>query len=136
MYKKIVVPVEMGQLEKGEKILAKAKSLLDAGGEIVLTSVAESVPAYVAVELPVDFIEQSIREAETKLRALNAKLGTDARIEVMIGSPSRQILELAEKEKADLIIIGSHRPDFTNYLIGATADRVVRHAECSVLVDR
>ena len=107
MYKKIVVPVEMGQLEKGEKILAKAKSLLDAGGEIVLTSVAESVPAYVAVELPVDFIEQSMR-----------------------------ILELAEKEKADLIIIGSHRPDFTNYLIGATADRVVRHAECSVLVDR
>ena len=136
MYKKIVVPVEMGQLEKGEKILAKAKSLLDAGGEIVLTSVAESVPAYVAVELPVDFIEQSIREAETKRRARNAKLGTHARIEVMIGSPSRQILELAEKEKADLIIIGSHRPDFTNYLIGATADRVVRHAECSVLVDR
>ena len=48
----------------------------------------------------------------------------------------RRVVDVAEKEGADLIIIASHRPDFTNYLIGATADRVVRHATCSVLVDR
>ena len=37
---------------------------------------------------------------------------------------------------ADLILIASHVPDFGNYFIGATADRVVRHSKCSVLVDR
>lgn len=43
---------------------------------------------------------------------------------------------LRQRHKADLIIIASHTPDFSNYFIGATADRVVRHAKCSVLVDR
>ena len=136
MYKKIIVPVEMGQLEKGEKILAKAKTLLDTGGEIVLMSVTEIVPAYVAIELPASLVDQSVRDTEVKLGEMNAKLGTGARIKVVIGSPARDILSIAEEEHADLIIIGSHRPDFYNYLIGATADRVVRHATCSVLVDR
>jgi universal stress protein F len=136
MYRKIIVPVEMGQLEKGEKILAKARTLLDTGGEIVLMSVAESVPSYVAVEMPVDFLNQSVKDAEGKLTVLNAKHGGHARTKVVIGSPAREILNVAEEEHADLIIIGSHRPDFYNYLIGATADRVVRHAKCSVLVDR
>ena len=136
MYKKIVVPVEMGQIEKGEKILAKAMTLRDAGGEIILMNVAESVPSYFAVELPVDFIHQSVRDAEARLRELDARLASNAKIVVRVGSPAREIIDLAEKEGADLIVIGSHRPDFYNYLIGATADRVVRHAQCSVLVDR
>lgn len=136
MYRKIVVPVEMGQLEKGEKILAKARTLLDEGGQIVLMSVAESVPSYVAIDMPVDFIERSAQEAEAKLKELDARYGGNAVIDVRIGSPAREILECAEKHGADLIIIGSHRPGFANYLIGSTADRVVRHAECSVLVDR
>lgn len=136
MYKKIIVPVEMGQLEKGEKILAKAKTLMDGGGEIVLMNVAESVPSYVSVEMPVDFLNQSIKDAEAKLSELNAKHGGHARTKVVVGQPAREILKVAEQEHADLIIIGSHRPDFYNYLIGATADRVVRHATCSVLVDR
>lgn len=136
MYKKIVVPVEMGQLEKGEKILAKAKALLDTDGEIVVVNIVETVPSYITVDLPVDFIDLSVKDAEEKIAALDARLGTHARKIVRIGSAAREIMEIAETEKADLIIIASHRPDFTNYLIGATADRVVRHSKCSVLVDR
>jgi nucleotide-binding universal stress UspA family protein len=126
----------MGQLEKGEKILSKAQTLLDEGGQIVLMSVAESVPSYIAIDMPVDFIEASAREAEIKLKELDGRLGTNAIIDVRIGSPAREIMEVAERHAADLIIIGSHRPGFANYLIGSTADRVVRHAACSVLVDR
>ena len=136
MYRKIIVPVDMGQLEKGEKILAKATTLLDPGGEIVLLSVVESVPSYITIELPMDFINQSVAEAETKLKSLNAGHGGRARVKVEIGSPAREILQVAEEEQADLVIIGSHRPGLANYLLGSTADRVVRHATCSVLVDR
>ena len=136
MYKKIIVPIEMGQIEKGEKILAKAVTLLDQGGEIILLNVAETIPSYIAVDMPVDFVELSARDADTKLAELKAKITVPSRIVVKIGSPAREIIDLANHEHADLIIIGSHRPDFTNYLIGATADRVVRHATCSVLVDR
>lgn len=136
MYRKIVVPVDMGQLEKGEKILAKAKALLDQGGAIVVVNVVETVPSYLTIDLPVDFIDVSVKDAEDKLASLDAKFSTSAKRIVRVGSPAREIMDVAEKEGADLIIIASHRPDFTNYLIGATADRVVRHAKCSVLVDR
>jgi nucleotide-binding universal stress UspA family protein len=136
MYKKIVVPVDMGQLDKGEKILAKARALLDQGGGIVLVNVVETVPSYLTIDLPVDFIDVSVKDAEDKLAALDAKSSASAKQIVRVGSPAREIIDVAEKEGADLIIIASHRPDFTNYLIGATADRVVRHAKCSVLVDR
>jgi universal stress protein F len=136
MYKKIVVPVDMGQLDKGEKILAKAQALLDAGGAIVLVNIVEAVPSYMTIDLPADFIDTSVKDAEEKLGALDAKFSAAAKRIVRVGSPAREIVDVAEKEGADLIIIASHRPDFTNYLIGATADRVVRHAQCSVLVDR
>jgi len=136
MYKKIVVPVDMGQIERGEKILAKALALLDAGGEILLVNVVETVPSYITIDLPIDFIDVSVKDADVKLAELDARLGAKARKIVRTGSPAREIMEVAEREGADLIIIASHRPDFSNYLIGATADRVVRHAKCSVLVDR
>ena len=136
MYKKIIVPVDMGQLDKGARILAKAQSLLDQGGQIVLVSVVETVPSYLTIDLPADFIDESISDAGQKLAELDRSAGANAKRIVRVGSPARDIMEVAEAEKADLIIIASHRPDFSNYLIGATADRVVRHAKCSVLVDR
>lgn len=136
MYRKIVVPVDMGQIERGEKILAKAQALLDTGGEIVLASIVETVPSYLTIDLPMDFIDVSVKDAEQKLAALDQKFSAGAKQIVRLGSPAREIMDIAEKEHADLIIIASHQPDLTNYLIGATADRVVRHAKCSVLVDR
>jgi nucleotide-binding universal stress UspA family protein len=136
MYKKIIVPVDMGQIEKGEKILAKARTLCDADGRILLVNVVETVPSYITVDLPVDYVDLSVREAQERLADLNARHGAGATCIVRVGSPAREILDIAASEAADLVIIASHRPDFTNYLIGATADRVVRHAKCSVLVDR
>ena len=44
-------------------------------------------------------------------------------------------LEEAEAS-ADAIVIASHRPDLSDYLLGSTAARVVRHAQCTVLVLR
>lgn len=140
MYRKIIVPVDVGQAEKGEKILARAQALLDDGGQIRLLSVVENLPAYIAIDIPQDLLEGGIEEARGKLNAMAAKLEPHLRervtVEIRIGSPAHEILAEATEQKADLIIIASHIPDFSNYLIGATADRVVRHARCSVLVDR
>ncbi|MBL0370985.1 universal stress protein [Rhizobium sp. KVB221] len=136
MYRKIIVPVEMGQLDKGEKILRKAVALLDAGGEIVLLNVAENIPGYLTIDLPPDFIDTSVKDAEDRLKLLSGRCDADAEIVVRIGSPAREIIATADDLQADLIIIASHRPNLSNYLLGSTADRVVRHANCSVLVDR
>jgi universal stress protein F len=136
MYKKIIVPVDMSALEKGESILRKASTLLDTGGEIVLLNVVEELPGYLAIDLPVDLIENAIRDGKARLLELKDKSGLPALVEIRSGAPAREILAAAEEHKADLIIVASHTPDFTNYFIGATADRVVRHAKCSVLIDR
>jgi nucleotide-binding universal stress UspA family protein len=136
MYKKIVVPVDPAALDKGEKILSKASSLLDDGGEIVLLSVVEDIPGYLAIDMPVDLIEGAIQDAKTKLVGLKDKAAVSARVEIRSGAPAREILASAQEHDADLIIVGSHVPDISNYFIGATADRLVRHSKISVLVDR
>jgi nucleotide-binding universal stress UspA family protein len=136
MYKKIIVPVDPAAVAIGEKILSKAKSLLDDGGEIMLLTIIEDIPGYLAIDVPVDLIEGAINDAKAKLVELKEKTGVAAHIEIRSGAPAREILAMAEEHKADLIIVGSHVPDFSNYFIGATADRVVRHSKISVLVDR
>jgi len=136
MYKKIIVPVDPAAVEIGERILGKAKSLLDDGGEILLLTIIEDIPGYLAIDVPVDLIEGAINDAKAKLVALKQKVDVNAHIEIRSGAPAREILATAEEHKADLIIVGSHVPDFSNYFIGATADRVVRHSKISVLVDR
>ncbi|VEB94606.1 universal stress protein F [Citrobacter koseri] len=55
---------------------------------------------------------------------------------VVYGPPKDQILKLADAVEADLIIIASHQPGFSTYLLGSTAAAVVRHANCPVLVVR
>ncbi len=70
------------------------------------------------------------------MAALVRSTGTGATVAIRKGSPGTVILDEAEKIGADAIILGSHRPNFGDYLIGSTAARVVRHAQCSVIVDR
>jgi nucleotide-binding universal stress UspA family protein len=52
------------------------------------------------------------------------------------GSIYAEILRASRDAGADLIVMASHRPEMKDYLIGANAARVVRHADCSVLVVR
>ncbi len=52
------------------------------------------------------------------------------------GTVYQGILEAAERIGADLVIMASHRPEMSDYLVGPNAARVVRHAKISVLVVR
>ena len=136
MYQTIIVPVAMDQLERGEAILTRARHLRAEGGRIVLLNVVEDFQGYLAIDFPVELIEQEQDQARLKLEALRNRLGISADIEVRYGGAAREIIKAAEEHSADLVIVASHRPGIANYLIGATADRVVRHSPVSVLVDR
>ncbi|WJH39332.1 universal stress protein [Aliirhizobium terrae] len=136
MYDKIIVAVDIAQIEKAERVLRKAADLKGKGGTILLVNVVEELPAYVVSDLSIDMTVKARKDADEHLTALREKVGIEADIEIRQGAPAREILAAAEQFKADLIVVASHVPDFSNYLIGATADRVVRHANCSVLIDR
>lgn len=136
MYKKIIVTIDMAALAKGEPTLRRAAALADGGGEIIVLNVVEEVPSYLVIDLPQDYVTDAIKDAEDKLVALCRRLEIPALVEIRTGTPAAAILKAAEERGADLIIVSSHVPNLSNYFLGATADRVVRHARCSVLVDR
>jgi nucleotide-binding universal stress UspA family protein len=75
--------------------------------------------------------------AKARLATLAASVPeVDIGTEVGTGTVHGGILEAAERVAADLIVLSSHRPSVADYLLGANASRVVRHAKCSVLVVR
>ncbi len=48
----------------------------------------------------------------------------------------REIMAFADETGCDLIVMTSHRPELSDYLLSPNAARVVRHARQSVLVVR
>lgn len=136
MYKSIIIAIDIGQLERAERLLQKGLSLVDTGGRITLVNVVEELPGYLTIDIPTDIMGEARTDSLARLIALKDKAGADAAVEIRQGAPAHEILAAATAHQADLIMLASHVPDFSNYFIGATADRVVRHAKCSVLVDR
>ncbi|MGC4095226.1 MAG: universal stress protein [Polyangiaceae bacterium] len=66
------------------------------------------------------------------------KLGLElSEVFVERGAPYAQIVQRADAWKADFLVVGSHgRSGLSRVLLGSVAERVVRHAHCSVLVAR
>lgn len=61
--------------------------------------------------------------------------GVRFEVEMRIGDAARMILDFAEQEKADLIILGRQgRGAITQWLLGNVTGRVTRKAACPVLV--
>ncbi|RMH60661.1 MAG: universal stress protein [Zetaproteobacteria bacterium] len=88
---------------------------------------------------PLDDVATAMRKvAQKRMREQVASLNMEVstHIEEAIGDPSRAICTFAEGLPADLIVIGRHgmQGALEHFLIGSTAERVVRHATCSVLV--
>jgi nucleotide-binding universal stress UspA family protein len=52
----------------------------------------------------------------------------------VIGEPAKSIVNLAENEQADLIVIATHgRSGIKGMFFGSVAEKVVRSATCPVL---
>jgi universal stress protein A len=78
-----------------------------------------------------------IQKHTEKLEALRRTLPPSLKSSTMVtmGTPWHQIVEIAKKWEADLIVIGTHgRTGVKHALMGSTAERVARHAACPVLV--
>ncbi len=65
-------------------------------------------------------------------------LGSDSNVQHVIehGNVYEKVLATAKLLDATLIIVGAHKPNLQDYLLGPNAARVVRHSTCSVYVVR
>ena len=135
MYDHILVPIAADHNPATGAALDVARKLLSAGGRITALTVVEAMPGYILSQLPEGQIERTKAEVAAELAA---DLGgaTDVNPVVTEGHSARSILDYAEEHEVNLIVIASHRPDITDYFLGSTAARVVRHAKCAVHVLR
>ncbi len=137
MFNSIIVPIDLSVAEIGKPLIQVARSLGEKDAKIKLVYIVEDVPAFISSELPSGFLDQKCAEAKDELKAIARSAGLKpGDTEVRAGSAANAILAAAKEGGADLIIIGSHMPGIQNYFLGSTASRVVRHAECPVLVIR
>ena len=141
MYKKILLPTDGSKFaEKAEKhalFLAEA-----SGAEIVALSVVETS---FSIGLPSDdtiFQINQLLKKETeknlqKVKKMKDETNSDVKITLKVdeGSPAEVILETIEKENIDLVVMGSSgKTGFDRFIMGSVAEKVVKAAECSVLV--
>ena len=138
MYKKILVPTDGSEFAKKSQrhalFLAKV-----SGAEIVAVSVTEN---NFVNGLPLDDeiyqLNQVLNErSEENLKEFDKLNEDDIKITHIIreGSPARVILEVANEEQVDLIVMGSSgKSGFDRFIMGSVADKVVNSAKCAVLV--
>jgi nucleotide-binding universal stress UspA family protein len=136
MYKTILVPIDMSHIAEGKANIDLAAEHAAAGASIILLNVVEEIPNWAAVELPAGLLDKSLEASQSELKAIAAAAGLKVEVDVRMGHSYNTILDVAEEKKVDLIIIASHRPGLQDYFLGSTASKVVRHANCSVLVVR
>jgi nucleotide-binding universal stress UspA family protein len=74
-------------------------------------------------------IEQSVRKL--------VKAGFMAEPVCQFGKPAEEIMKVAAKQHADLIVMGAQGLGaIARFLLGSVSTRVVQHSSCSVLVVR
>ncbi len=135
MYKHILVPVEIGEAKAYEDAKSVAAELLDDGGKITLFHSIEPIPTYVTTYIPPEISTRSKDEAQQQLEKMAGALETD-NTALAYGSAGRSIVDWADKNDADCVIIKSHKPEFSDLFLGSTAAWVVRHAQTNVHVLR
>lgn len=135
MYKNILVPISFEEDRDAAGAIDAARVLAGDDGHITLIHVMEQIPSYAITYIPKDYLDESHKAVETELTEMAARL-PNATGRLVEGHSGRTILDWAEANKVDCIVIASHRPGMQDLLLGSTAAQVVRHANCAVHVVR
>ncbi|MFZ3391074.1 MULTISPECIES: universal stress protein UspF [Buttiauxella] len=144
MSKKILVPIDISETELTQQVIPHVEGYAKQDDATIhFLAVIPDYTYFAAYGLGYASIAPDAKEREAaameSLSEIVAKFNLpEDRIEkhVLSGSPKDHILQLADDIDADVIILASHRPSMSTYLLGSNAAAVVRHAKCSVLVVR
>lgn len=141
MYKHILLPVDLGHEGSWKKSLPTAVSMCQSFGASlhVLTVLPDFGMSIVEQYFPEGYEKEMAEKCLSQLHDFvkeHVPDGVQVQHVVGEGSVYEVILKISEDVDADLIIMGSDRPKLKDYLLGPNAARVVRHANCSVMVVR
>ena len=119
-------------------MLAKAMN-----ASIVAVYAAPTLTQYTGFHVPPNTIDSFVGEIVSGAEKAMAQFvaenfeGVETKAEVVVGYAAEEILEIAEKEEADLIVMGTHgRKGIDRILFGSVAERVVKNSHLPVLTIR
>jgi nucleotide-binding universal stress UspA family protein len=140
MYKSIVVGTDGS--ETAQRAVDEATSLAEAlGSELHLVSAFEPLrgnriagapegAAKIWAVPPDAEVESLVEKAMAAIRAA----GVTAKSHTVTGDPADALLEVAEREKADLIVVGNRGMHGMTRVLGSVPNKVSHRAKCSVLI--
>jgi nucleotide-binding universal stress UspA family protein len=145
MYDSIVVGTDGSDTAK-EAVRQAAELAKTVGGKLHLVSAYEPVPEgrlrqerqQVPDDLqwmvnPKEDVEGTLKEAAEELQEEGVDVATYARE----GDPADAILDVAEEENADLIVVGNKgMTGARRFLLGSVPNKVSHHAPSSVMIIR
>ena len=135
MYKKILIPIDYADEDSWQIALPVAlEEAKHHGAELSAVTV---IPEIIRLPvLPDNYGIQALDHVKDTVAKIVANHGTDIDVASREGSIYREILKQAQEIGADLIVMASSKGDFPNYMMGPNVARVVRNANCSVLIVR
>jgi nucleotide-binding universal stress UspA family protein len=140
MFEKILVGLDGS--EAARHALERALELAAlTGGAVHALSVEERLPAYAATVGEVDEEERFADHYYRRVHAEARRLAETRRVpfshEIVPGHAAQALIATAKAGGFDLLVIGHTGHSRLHALfLGSTADRVVEHASCPVLVVR
>jgi nucleotide-binding universal stress UspA family protein len=142
--KKILVPVDFSANSR-EAMRVAIRIANESGAELVLAhawyipAVAFGTEPYELSPMVIERVADDARRELDRALADAKQLGAARAGSVLVnGVPWSMLTEIAEDDPAfDRIVMGTHgRTGIKRFLLGSVAEKVVRHAPCSVLVVR
>lgn len=141
-YKTMLAAVDFS--DTAPAVVERARDLAQRyQAQLLLLHIVEYLPPMVMADEPAPVMDWAINEDELLERARQSLQHIAARAQlsaapqhVTIGTPKVEIIQFAEQQQVDLIVIGSHGRHGLGRLLGSTANAVMQHAPCDVLAVR
>ncbi|WP_321429300.1 universal stress protein [uncultured Methanolobus sp.] len=117
--------------------LAKMSGAKLYAGYVVDTAAFASIPMDAGWEMMYELLEKEANGATESVEELAQKEGVTVETVVLEGNPSHEIIEFADNNNIDLIIMGTlGKTGFDRFLLGSVAEKVTRNSKVPVLVVR
>ena len=140
-YQHILLAVDYS--EQGVYVAEKARSLAYRyQAKLSIIHVLDNIPMPdtnygTVVSLDKDSSYDLLEAEKAKFMQLGDRLHVDLANRWLVwGVPKQEIIEIAEQEQVDLIVVGSHGRHGLALLLGSTANSVLHYAKCDVMAIR
>ena len=142
MYKKILMPVDVFEMDLSDKAIRHAVYLAGESGEITLLNVLpnsnRSILRGVASDIKKfeDFMQAESAKKMKNLQRLFDMPAERLHTEVRFGNIRDEVIALSKTGEYDVIVIGSRQRGITTHLLGSNAESILRYANIPTMVIR